>query len=188
MPITTWKVPHDADYRWHPREEDKTTTYVGCVVATYTDVKRVMSDIYSDVYYAIVWDEAEATFKHVQYSSAFECDARRGVATVDADAGMLLRHKAKLRAEAKRREDEDLARRQKLANVRREAEHNRPVSGKRMIVFKGRKVPLGTTGLVFWVRDGRIGLRTSDRKDNSGKWADIVWVNESNLKNVEPFV
>jgi hypothetical protein len=108
--------------------------------------------------------------------------------TVDADAGMLLRHKAKLRAEAKRREDEDIARRQKLANVRREAEHNRPVSGKRMIVFKGRKVPLGTTGLVFWVRDGRVGLRTSDRKDNSGKWADIVWVNESNLKNVEPFV
>ena len=186
MPITTWKVPHDAGYSWRPSEEDKTTTYVGCVVATYTDVKRVMSDIYADVYYAIVWDVASNSFKHVEYASAFELQSRQGTAIVDASPTLAAQWTAEKKRVADERELARAAAARTALQAHLEKMHNMPTAGKRMVVCRGRKVAIGTSGVVFWLRDGRVGLRTSDRKDARGKWMDIVWVNASNLKAADP--
>jgi hypothetical protein len=59
-------------------------------------------------------------------------------------------------------------------------------------VYKGRKIPKGTIGTVFWSQCGqygtKLGLRTSEEKDESGKWKDVVFVALNNCKriNVRP--
>ena len=64
--------------------------------------------------------------------------------------------------------------------------HNRVEHGKVMQVVRGRKVPKGTEGRVFWMRDGRVGLALSDRKDARGYHADVVWVDAGYLVNAAP--
>lgn len=44
------------------------------------------------------------------------------------------------------------------------------VKGQSVLVKSGRKVPKGTTGVVFWVQDERVGFKDSD--DNVF-WIDI---------------
>lgn len=55
-------------------------------------------------------------------------------------------------------------------------------------VVRGRKVPLGTTGKVFWFGDKgwgmSVGLSTSDRKDPRGRNLDVVFVALKNLEYV----
>lgn len=49
------------------------------------------------------------------------------------------------------------------------------------VVSEGHRVRVNATGvegLVFWKRDGRCGVRTSDTKVN-GKYVDVVWVYET---------
>jgi hypothetical protein len=55
-------------------------------------------------------------------------------------------------------------------------------------VVRGRKVPHGTTGKVFWFGDKgwgmSVGLSTSDRKDPRGRNLDVVFVALKNLEYV----
>lgn len=56
-------------------------------------------------------------------------------------------------------------------------------------VVRGRKVPIGTTGKVFWWGDKNgwgmcVGMNTSDRKDAKGKNLDVVFVALKNLEYV----
>jgi hypothetical protein len=55
-------------------------------------------------------------------------------------------------------------------------------------VVRGRKVPIGTTGKVFWWGDKgwgmSVGMNTSDRKDARGKNLDVVFVALKNLEYV----
>jgi hypothetical protein len=55
-------------------------------------------------------------------------------------------------------------------------------------VVRGRKVPIGTTGKVFWWGDKgwgmAVGMNTSDRKDARGKNLDVVFVALKNLEYV----
>lgn len=55
-------------------------------------------------------------------------------------------------------------------------------------VVRGRKVPIGTTGKVFWWGDKgwgmSVGMNTSDRKDARGKNLDVVFVPLKNLEYV----
>jgi hypothetical protein len=73
-----------------------------------------------------------------------------------------------------------LAHKQKRDEADREAERNRPVVGKRMVVTSGRKVKPGTLGTVAFVREGRVLLK-DDAKWQDRK-ADGVWVQERHLK------
>ena len=81
-------------------------------------------------------------------------------------------------AEARRIAHEKRAREEK-----EEAERNRPVVGKKMVVFKGRKVPIGTTGVVAYIHPGGSVLLKPE-----ANWRDRsvqgTWVSAANLKAV----
>jgi hypothetical protein len=57
--------------------------------------------------------------------------------------------------------------------------------GKKVVVARGRKVPKGTVGKVIWLGQGdwgwRAGVATSEKKDATGKYADVVWTAAKNL-------
>lgn len=62
--------------------------------------------------------------------------------------------------------------------------------GKLVRVVRGRKVPKGIQGVLFYMKETaygmNCGLRTSDRKDARGRWQDAVWVDLRNLCVVDP--
>lgn len=68
--------------------------------------------------------------------------------------------------------------------LKAERQRNAPVKGKKMIVFKGRKVPIGTVGVVAFIHEnGGVLLKPEE------SWRDRrtqgVWVNVGNLKAFE---
>ena len=86
-------------------------------------------------------------------------------------------------SEAKRVADEATAKVRAAEETakRAEEERNRPVKGKRMVVFKGRKVPIGTEGTVAYVHDsGRVLLKAHHEWQNRA--ANGTWVAAANLK------
>jgi hypothetical protein len=82
--------------------------------------------------------------------------------------------------------------RQEAERKQMETEAKRPSKGRMVKVYKGRKVPVGTIGYVFWEGiDGygnlKIGIATSNRKAiQPGKkyasFVDVVWVAASNCE------
>lgn len=132
------------------------TNYEGAVLETRE--RNFASD--SD-FYAIVWDEATSSIKHVDYATTRGWTYLNG-ATVDATPDVI----AKANAYAAALRFEDL----KTAAA---AAARKPAIGKTVKVVKGRKVPKGTVGDVFYAAPGRkfsyydrpadrIGLRTAD--------------------------
>jgi len=172
------------DYKYEPDGEPE---YVGAVVALTADYNvRVMSDIWADEFYAVVWTGNGTTrvFTH----SNFECDTRNTKAEVDATPEVMAAYEAWKAAEADRVRKEYEVRCERERLEREEKERLEPKMGRRARVVRGRKVPVGTEGVVFWKGTGeygeRLGLATTDRKVN-GRYADVVWVASSNVENVE---
>lgn len=66
------------------------------------------------------------------------------------------------------------------AAKRAAAEAAKPAKGKTLKVVKGRKVPVGTTGVCIWVGAGTYGTRVGI-KDAAG---DVHWTAESNVEVV----
>lgn len=99
--------------------------------------------------------------------------------------GALLEDYELYQAESKRLHDEavESQRLRDLAEQARkqEEERNRPVVGKQMVVFKGRKVPVGTIGTVAYIHSNGGVLLKADNEWRNRK-ADGVWVNPGNLK------
>lgn len=58
--------------------------------------------------------------------------------------------------------------------------------GSTVTVVRGRKVPLGITGKVFWIGENqygmKVGMNLSDRKDERGRNVDVVWTALSNVE------
>ena len=163
------------------------TTHEGLVVSeSWTQVERVMSDIYADVSYVNVWNPDTEKVVRVTIGTHFELGFTFGSPTLDASSE-ILDEIARQAAEAKRLADE-ARERQRIEDSRKrvEAKFHAPERGKVMEVVRGRKVPQGTVGTVFWVRDGRVGLATSDAKDERGRNKDVAWVNAEYLRNTDP--
>jgi hypothetical protein len=64
-----------------------------------------------------------------------------------------------------------------------------PTRGQTYRVVRGRKIPIGTTGKVFWVGKTRwggttVGLALSDLKDSAGRYIDAVFTSPQNLEYV----
>lgn len=175
--------------KWTEYESNSSTvkrtwvTHEGLVVGgTTTTCERVMSDIYADVSRCTVWNPEKGTTEPVTLGYHFECCTTFGHATVDASVEILA-EVARQAAEAKARyEAAEAARYEAARKAREEAVRNAPEYGKVMVVTRGRKVPVGTVGKVFWMRDGRVGLALSDRKDARGYNADVAWVDAAYLK------
>lgn len=151
--------------------------YVGRVLEVFRRDYQVMSDIYTVATFARV-AEPNGTIREVLVNLNFELDNTQGYAEVDAtqDAlDALARHTAAIEVARQRREEE-------LRVFRAEEERNRPVKGKKMEVFKGRKVPVGTRGTVAFVRDGSVLLK--DDAIWQDRSAPGVWVPVGNLRAV----
>ena len=129
-------------------------THAGCVVKTYQQEERVMSDVYADVLYAVAYNVEKDTFDTVYVRACFELGAD-ATAVVDATPAVLAlfeAHKAVSEAEAKLNEAKKY-RAHELAALKA------PAPGRTIKVMKGRKVPVGTVGECVRVMQGDYGMR-----------------------------
>ncbi len=141
-------------------------TWVGAVLATVEHNYHDDSD-----FAAIVWDAAKGEPREVEYATT-RFSTYRNSATVDATDEVRAAYAA-WKAERARKAAEDAA----------AIEAEVPRVGRHVKVVKGRKVPLGTEGTVFWYGvdryartsyrafdDGRFGYRVGFKTDGGDKW------------------
>ncbi len=139
-----------------------TVSYAGAVLKTFSRTERVMSDVYDDVSYADVWDgnDVKTLSTGVMGYNTYAVTVDATPDVVDAANAFVL---AKTVAKAKRDLDDRIAKaKDKAAEVGR---------GKSVKVVKGRKVPLGTEGNVFWTgpnKFSRYGELRIGFKDAAG--------------------
>lgn len=143
--------------------------YVGATLSLGEESVQVMSDIWEMIRFAKVWDEAEGRVAKVWLDG-------RDRGEVDATAEVLAKveaweavQAAKRAAEAARRAAEEAERERRT--VRR---------GKTIRVVRGRKVPLGTTGVCIWIGEGRWGWRVGIKVAED----EVYWTAASNVEVV----
>lgn len=127
-----------------------TETHVGLVVRLH---EQYVGDGES-VDEAVVHDPAADIFALIRYCSSRCYDGCR--ATVDAPAALVERYE---REEAERRAAAAAAYEERLAAETRELAWHTLRPGSIVEVSRGRKVPVGTRGEVFWVGGGNYGIR-----------------------------
>lgn len=152
--------------------------FVGATLSQYSNVERIMSDVWDSVGYVDCWNEAEQRVETICIGCG---DLSQQIVEVEVDATPEIVAKAAAwKAEQKRQADE----RARAYKAEQEARTFR--SGKRCKVVRGRKVPLGTEGVIFWMGHDnygkrKLGIATTERKEN-GRYADVVWTAESNCE------
>lgn len=143
------------------------TTYIGCVVSL-----REMNGYDDSDFFAMVWDEAKGEFREVMYATTRGWTYPNS-AKVDASPEVKEKYEAHLQAIQKARQER--YRKEEAAAIR---------IGKRVEVFKGRKVAIGTLAEVFWVGPCKFNRN----KVNAGIRllnGDKVFVDSANLKVVD---
>ena len=129
-----------------------TTSFVGCVLAVYSESVQVMSDIFEYHTYARVFDNEAGTFKSVFLRSDYYPESSdKREATVDASdeiKALYECHQAALEAK-KTLERAEADREEALRAVRC------PSRGKTVKVVRGRKVAVGTVAECTWFGMGR---------------------------------
>lgn len=163
-------------------------SHEGLVVNDYiVKVERVMSNIYLDETYCTVFNPTTGMDEDVYIGSCFECfQGPYGHAIIDITSENAALRDAAMSARAEILRKEYEARCAREAEKRRVQEHDAPKIGKRMKVVRGRNVDPGTEGVVFWLKDGRVGLDTTGNKDATGRRTDVAWVDAAHLVNVDP--
>lgn len=152
------------------------SSHVGRVLEVFRRDYRAMSDVYTLATYARVATDA-GTVEEVFVNANFECDMSGRTASVDATPEAIAVWD-KVKQDVK---DAEERRFQVLLAADREAERNRPVKGKKMVVAKGRKVPVGFQGTVSYVSgSSNVLLKKDDEWED--RQAPGVWVHASNLK------
>jgi hypothetical protein len=170
-------------------------TYKERVVRVYSQEGQIMSDVWGYLTFATV-QKLDGTFLNLHigdgeahmfgskdFHTALEELGIKQV-TVDATTEVIQAYQAwndKLaheQAERERiqREKERLEEEQAKARVEARAKVA-PAIGAKVKVLRGRKVKPGTIGVVFWMGDGRIGI-----KDDSG---NVHWVQGDYCERVE---
>lgn len=167
MPITWWD---NRDGKFLGRTHD------GQVLDITRKEVRVMSDVYANHTIATVFDEHGA-ITTVDCGYDFELCDRSGQVIVDAPEKALQTYHA----------SKDIAAAQ-LAATEREAHARRlvldVVVGSTVTVSRGRKVPVGTTGVVTRITSGSFGLRACV-KDSTGA---EHWTALDNLDVTHPMI
>lgn len=159
--------------------------YVGCCLFTTADYNvRKMSDIWADDFYMVVWTGTGT--KRVFTHSNFELQGPAADARVDATPEVKAAY-AEWKAEQDRIAAERAETARKAEAERREKDCERmvkcPVVGSTVRVVKGRKVPVGTEGVVTWKGDDRYtGGTRIGIQDASGK---VHYTNTDNAERID---
>jgi hypothetical protein len=157
----------------HSLDEVLIETWAGRVCDRSSSVERIMSDVYADCFYAHVLTLGGEIKKIYTGNSEF------GGATiiVDASPELLAQYQAELaRLEAARIAAERAAH-QAALEADRKREAATPRRGKTVKVIRGRKVPVGTVGVVGWYGQTKFGWRVGLDVAGQRLWTDA--------KNVE---
>ena len=162
------------------------TTHEGLVVEdAWRREQRVMSDVYADVSYCRVWNPETKMTEVVNIGTHFECCNTFGKATVDAPADILEERDRQVAAANLQRVLAERSAAEIAVAERKAAMVNFPERGKVMRVVRGRKVPVGTVGEVFWMdnprRPTRVGLALDNTRNAKGSYANVAWVDAAYL-------
>jgi len=144
--------------------------HVGRVLDIYSKVERIMSDVWDDVSYAVVLlDDGSTQTIHLG-TTEFGWNYK---AEIDAPAQVIADWKARVEAAAKAAHEARMKYEAEERAKQYEADCKRsalaPTKGRTVTVVKGRKVPVGTAGVVVW--EGSDSFRGEARigiKDASG--------------------
>lgn len=150
---------------------------VGATLEEYSDVERIMSDVYATVGYVRIWDAELGAPRSIRlWTEGFEYGGNMNVVTIDATPEVRAAFEA-YKAEQKALKRAEEAARYAAIEAARAKE---PRRGRTIKVVKGRKVPKGTTGVCIWIGEGdwgtRVGLKTED--------GTVYWTAASNVEAV----
>lgn len=120
-------------------------------------------------WYAVVWDDETEAPRDVLYATTRGATDENS-ASVDATDAVRAKYEAWRRHQAQLRAEAVAAR--ELRTVRR---------GKRVRVVGGRKVPLGTVGVVTWIGEGIRGRERVGLTDERG---EVWWTDARNVEVV----
>ena len=167
-----------------------TESHVGCVVETGVDYDvRIMSDVWTNFAFAIVWDADTNTYTKVRTNDLHAPYCSLSVVVLDASDERLEHYAAWKEGTSAGHAYRNAIGEHNRKQFTKIAEAKRPAKGKRVEVYKGRKHPVGTTGLVFWEGHSygkdQVGVATSARKSAKGGWADVIWIAADNCKVID---
>ena len=163
-------------------------SYEGCVLEVWKGDYRAMSDVYTFATYATVWSFEKNEPVDILVNANFELDLSGRYAEVDATDVVKELFWAHCEALSRKQEED---RRLRAANEAVKAA-KAPNKGRIVQVVRGRKVPLGTIGYVFWTGTdsygtAKLGIATSNRKavmpgKKYASFVDVVWCAASNCE------
>lgn len=136
------------DYPGHKNPLYMKTTYVGCVISVWEKNGYDDSDFYAEV-----WDEETQSIKTIEYASTRGWCYPNG-ARIDATPEVI----DKVRAYLKKKNLEAL-------QMKEKQEAHTVYKDKLIKVVKGKKVPVGTIGKVFWIGTKQYGY---------SKWTQVT--------------
>jgi hypothetical protein len=195
MAIKTWEssVYNNETHKWDEIPADRRDvkiTHQGLVLKTWTQDVQIMSDVFDVDLMALVWDpETKAAVKrHVCCLGYAGLSTAGGRVEVDATPEVQAQY-ATWKAEQDR-----------IAAEREAGEKRRTKSpGKVVRIVAGRPVgpdkktvKKGTYGLLFWLGTQhyngrsatRVGVAITNRKNDQGLFADVVWTYSQNIEVV----
>ncbi len=141
-------------------------TWTGCVLESREENGPQDSD-----FYALVWSEAEQCVKRVEYGTTRYASASWCEEDATPD----------VQAKARAWMAEQLVKRARTKAVKAAADPC--VFGRRVVVARGRNVPVGTVGTVVRVQDGKWGQSVLLEIDGQD---DRVWTSASNVEVENP--
>lgn len=162
---------------WDYKTKKHTVTYEGCVLA---DRER---NYYDDSdFYAVVWDEEAQAVKEVEYATT-RFPTYENYCSVDATD--------EVRAKAAAYNFSQIYPQLQASAI---AAAKRIGIGKRVRIVRGRKVPIGTEGVIFWLGEvnyghsrwtaqTKIGISPSGEKTGM-IYTDAIWTYGSNVEVV----
>ena len=164
MPITYYTGQY-------PNRKISSVSHVGCVIKQERKEFRAMSDVYTDADYALVWLPEEERTEWQRVNILYMgCDSH-GVIEVDIHSGEYAEdYEIYLFLQEEKEKAWQKAKDEKMF---KECLH-RIGKGRICRAIKGRKVPKGTTGYIFYIRDNRIGF-----SDENG---DAHWINDDQIE------
>lgn len=162
----------------YPNQTITRTAHVGCVIKSETRDYKAMSDVYTTADYALVWlpEEQTADWRliNINYMGCDEHghivpDIYKGEYAEDYEIYLMLQEDIK-------RENEriEAERRAKEAELGFKKALQSPSKGATCRAIKGRKVPKGTEGVIFYIRHDRIGFKDA----NGVAW----WINGDQIE------